>query len=130
MSVLDRGAINSHFMSLALVRPWLDVHVYFDAKSPQDVARMQQLQRDLPAAFKGVNVYDAVHRPIGPHPLPMFEAHIKPEQAFDVMHWLHERNAVALVHPHTQDGGLADHTKNARWVGQVLEVVTDIFHGH
>jgi aromatic ring-cleaving dioxygenase len=79
-----------------------------------------------PSPTAGVSVYPVVDRPIGPHPKPMFEAHIAPEQAGEVMQWLAERGASALVHPHTGDGFI-DHTVNARWVGAPLPLVLDIF---
>jgi aromatic ring-cleaving dioxygenase len=76
--------------------------------------------------FAGVAVYPPVDHPIGPHPKAMFEAHITPEQAPEVMQWLADRGASALVHPHTGDG-YQDHTVNARFVGPALPLVLGIF---
>ena len=47
-------------------------------------------------------------------------------QAYDVMVWLNERKAVALVHPHTAHGK-KDHSSNALWVGKDLGCELGIF---
>ena len=41
---------------------------------------MLALHAEFPGAFPGTTVYEPVPRPIGPHRLPMFEAHIAVEQ--------------------------------------------------
>lgn len=113
-----------------LTRPWLDVHVYFDL-TPAGLAAMEAWRKGLCARFPEMQLYEPVRRPIGPHPRPMFEAHIAPREAGRVMEWLAsaEGSPVALVHPHSVDGGLADHTKNARWVRGPLELELRIFDG-
>ncbi len=62
--------------------------------------------------------------------MPMFEAHIKPSDTKQVMEWINKASKGelrALIHPHTADGGLIDHTKNARWVGEPMALHLGIF---
>lgn len=123
--LINGKEITDHFASLPKARAHLDVHVYFSLDAEPT---MQLVYRDLKAAFPACPIYDPVNRPIGPHPMPMFEFHISPKDAASVMQWLivHGRGLRALVHPHTGDG-LADHTRLARWVGEPLKLNVGIF---
>eukprot|EP00455_Lapot_gusevi_P034180 TRINITY_DN3760_c0_g1_i1.p1 TRINITY_DN3760_c0_g1~~TRINITY_DN3760_c0_g1_i1.p1 ORF type:complete len:116 (+),score=23.75 TRINITY_DN3760_c0_g1_i1:226-573(+) len=67
---------------------------------------------------------DLVNRPIGPHPLPMFEGHIyTPEQFSRFVPWLclNHQDFSILVHPNTDDA-VADHTGSAIWIGKQLDL--------
>jgi aromatic ring-cleaving dioxygenase len=89
---------------------------------------MEEVYKGVQASFPEAPIFAPVNRPIGPHPTPMFEFHIAPASAANVMRWLVEngRGLRALVHPHTGDG-LADHTQLARWVGEPLRLNIGIF---
>jgi DOPA 4,5-dioxygenase len=115
-----------HFDSLRHARGWVDVHVYF---TPRQLQEMSQAYTGLREKFgRSIKMYQPVHRPIGPHPLPMFEAHVHPKLASQVMQWLHQNTTLsALVHPHTKEGGMTDHTKNARFVRGPLKLNLGIF---
>ena len=56
--------------------------------------------------FPDINVYDMCDRPVGPHPIPMFEADVStPEQYWKVRNWIEANHGdlTVLVHPHTGD---------------------------
>ena len=62
-------------------------------------------------------------QPVGPHPVPMYQVAFAPDQFPKVVPWLMLNRAelTVLVHPETGDQ-IADHTINALWLGQVLEL--------
>jgi len=104
-----------------------DVHVYYTNQSQQRVEAMalRQLMTDT---FPWMNFYNPKDRPIGPHPLPMWEADFG---AYDNRNRLGEvyallkkehGNLSVLIHPHSIDGDYEDHTRHALWFGEVLEL--------
>ena len=60
-------------------------------------------------------------RPVGPHPLPMFQAAFAPERFAEIVPWLmlNRRGHTVLVHPDTGDD-LADHRDYPLWLGTPL----------
>jgi len=62
---------------------------------------------------------------VGPHPIPQFELHFRERAVPAIVALLEESGLRALVHPLTDDD-LADHTSNARWIGDpvALDVTT------
>ena len=85
---------------------------------------MQRVHTAL-SRVPGVQVFEPVGRPIGPHPKPMFEAHVAHSRAAELMDFLseHGEGLSVLVHPNTRDGAVADHTVHCRWVNTPLELV-------
>ena len=68
--------------------------------------------------FPDINVYDMCDRPVGPHPIPMFEADVStPEQYWKVRNWIEANHGdlTVLVHPHTGDF-LREHFELAYWI--------------
>jgi aromatic ring-cleaving dioxygenase len=112
-----------HFEKLTLRKNWLDVHVYYEMGTRPDAVIVRDAIKEM-----GIPVYDLVDRPIGPHPLPMFEAHIHPSTASDFVEWYRQNGLGlrALLHPHTSNM-LEDHTKHAYWIGEPLSLRLDIF---
>ena len=84
----------------------------------------------MAAAFPDAALFPPVHRPIGPHPMPMFEAHISPEKSGDVAQWIETfgHGLVALIHAHTGDA-YRDHTELAKWVRGPLALNTACLKG-
>lgn len=104
-----------------------DVHVYYDGSSNQREKAML-LRSKMKQQFPWMRFYKPKDRPIGPHPLPMWEADFASyenrvfwDEVCDFIKEEHGELSV-LVHPHSLDGDYADHTKNAFWVGDVLEL--------
>ena len=68
-------------------------------------------------------------RPIGPHPQPMWEADFARYENKDkwrevVAFVEKEREGVTvLIHPHSEDGHVADHTRHAYWAGAPLKLI-------
>jgi aromatic ring-cleaving dioxygenase len=94
-----------------------DRHVYFNEKSRPAAATLQaSLLRDLP---KTIHVSRLVDRPIGPHPLPMFELGFTVGEYPLVRGYLeaHRGELDILVHQLTPDE-VWDHTEGAEWLGQ------------
>jgi DOPA 4,5-dioxygenase len=104
-----------------------------------------ELRDRMRARFPWMRFHRPHDRPIGPHPLPMWEADFASYEHRDrwdeVRGWLEgtmggvgteEVGAggdaappllpAVLIHPHSTDGDYADHTKHAHWVGEALEL--------
>jgi 2-polyprenyl-6-methoxyphenol hydroxylase-like FAD-dependent oxidoreductase len=103
-----------------------DVHVYYsDAESR---ARAMELRESMQVRFPWMRFHRPFDRPIGPHPVPMWEADFASYENRDrwdeVRAWLEEEagNLSVLIHPHSTDSDYDDHTKNAHWVGEALEL--------
>ena len=64
---LDVPALTKHFAGLTHVRSWVDIHVYYTAEDPASTAAMQRVRTAL-SHVSGVQVFEPVGRPIGPHP--------------------------------------------------------------
>lgn len=67
-----------------------------------------------------LRVYKVWDKPIGPHPVAMFEVNLfTPQQFGSFIPWLaiHRGPLSALVHPNTHDE-YRDHTQRAIWMGQ------------
>ncbi|KAI4667308.1 uncharacterized protein J4E79_001993 [Alternaria viburni] len=99
------------------IRGGFDVHIYF-LQSDKEEYEVPELR-----------IYRVWDRPIGPHPLAMFEVNIfTPEQFGAFIPWLviNRGPLSALIHPNTDDE-LRDHTQRATWMGQPLPVSTKMF---
>ncbi len=68
--------------------------------------------------------------PVGPHPLPMFEAWFRPEGLAQMMPWIleHRKGLPILIHPITGDD-YTDHAEHAIWIGGPLPLNLDILKG-
>jgi len=75
--------------------------------------------------------FPPVDKSIGPHPLPMWEAHFGGHQhrrKWEIIRdFLLEENSKnnnlsVLIHPNSLDGAYADHTRHAFWVGKTLKL--------
>lgn len=79
-----------------------------------------------------LRVYTFWERPIGPHPIAMFEVCMTTPQEFGAfIPWLimNRGPLSALVHPNTtKEDELYDHTYRATWLGQPVILDTDSLH--
>ncbi len=68
------------------------------------------------------------NKPIGPHPLPMFEAWFTTDHLDKVVRWsMQNRSGLSvMIHPLSGDD-LADHRDYAMWLGPQLPLKLDIF---
>lgn len=96
-----------------------DIHTYWRNNEERDEAlKLKQILID-----NNVQTFSLVDIPIGPHPLPMFEAHVSAENlpAIEALLLANRVNCSILVHEKTNDQ-MYDHTKGARWLGTPLEL--------
>lgn len=103
-----------------------DVHVYYNGSNEREKAML--LRDKMKQLFPWMRFYQPKDVPIGPHPLPMWEADFATydnrvywSEVCEFIKVEHDELSV-LIHPHSFDGDYADHTKNAFWVGDVLEL--------
>jgi aromatic ring-cleaving dioxygenase len=100
------------------------VHVYFTEDTRASAMRIREHLGDN-EAFE-VDLQPVRDQPMGPHPTPMFNAHLDRANFGRAMHWLmlnHGPHAV-LVHPNTPDP-VKDHTHHALWLGGPLDLRLD-----
>ena|SRR3989338_8972230 len=109
---------------------YYDIHVYFDVNDEQSFESAKSLHAELRKKFPQMPIYNLVPQPIGPHPMPMFEAHLMNSLEFgQVISFLctNRRDHSILVHPHTGNG-LLDHSHHHLWMGTPLQLDLSIFN--
>jgi len=103
-----------------------DVHVYYADQEQREEATA--LRQTMTENFPWMNFYQPKDRPIGPHPIPMWEADFggyeNRDRLGEVYSFLRVEhgNLSVLIHPHSMDGDYADHTRHALWFGDVLDL--------
>ncbi|AEO58951.1 hypothetical protein MYCTH_2031920, partial [Thermothelomyces thermophilus ATCC 42464] len=115
-------------------RGGFDVHVYYFQNNPEQTQYARQLWERIRREFPELRIYTFWDRPIGPHPVAMFEVNLlSPAQFGAFIPWLAiwRGPLSVLVHPNTTeaDGGaelplaereLRNHTQRAIWMGERL----------
>ena len=103
----------------------LDIHFYYNEKTATSALK---IRKKLSESFDFLTFYDPFDTPIGPHPVPMWEADFSKSKNVNedlgrVLLWLMENrnNHIVLIHPHTGNG-LLDHTTHAIWLGDKLNL--------
>jgi DOPA 4,5-dioxygenase len=93
-------------------------HVYYDAKTRATAA---QVRAEL--ARLEVRVGSLRDFPVGPHPVPHFEAAFATGDFAEVVTWLmlNRRGLGVLIHPLTGDD-VKDHLDHALWLGDKLKL--------
>ncbi|BGP14083.1 hypothetical protein JCM10213_002378 [Rhodosporidiobolus nylandii] len=106
-----------------------DFHIYYSTPSQLEHAR--RLHERIRREFPELRVYRFWERPVGPHPVPMFEVNtFTPAQfgAFFGFLVAYRGDLSVLIHPNT-DNELADHTTKATWMGQPWPLDTSFLRG-
>lgn len=123
----DDDLQNAQILSYTLKeRNPYDVHVYYDGPNEREEA--MELREKMQNEFTWMRFYNPKDRPIGPHPIPMWEADFgsyeNRSRWNEVRNFIEEEhgNLSVLIHPHSLDGDYADHTKNAFWAGNILDL--------
>ncbi len=98
-------------------------HVYFDPARRDEAV---QIRTQVGSRFR-VQLGSVHDVPVGPHPKGMFQIVITNDQFGIVVPWLmlNRHGLDVLVHPETGDD-LADHTRFAIWLGQILPLKLDV----
>jgi aromatic ring-cleaving dioxygenase len=96
-------------------------HIYFTAESRPEAEAL--LARIAGAGFRLQYLGRLIDRPIGPHPLPMFEIDFGVAEEPAVLAFLQQHRGSLSVLVHEVTGkDLRDHTEGARWLGKKLEL--------
>lgn len=98
------------------------MHIYFYQSNAEQTAFAQALWERIRRSFPELRIYKLWDKPIGPHPVAMFEVNIfTPAQFGAFIPWLviNRGPLNALVHPNTGDA-VRDHTQLATWMGERL----------
>ncbi|KAI4263360.1 MAG: hypothetical protein L6R42_001486 [Xanthoria sp. 1 TBL-2021] len=106
-----------------------DVHIYFDRHNDHEVKAMKAMRQAIKDEFPELSIYPIHDKPVGPHPLPMFEVDLfTPAQFGAFIPWLAINHGPlsVLIHPNTGKSRL-DHTQNAIWIGNRLDLKLDTF---
>ncbi|KAJ9621614.1 hypothetical protein H2203_007102 [Taxawa tesnikishii (nom. ined.)] len=101
-------------------RGGFDVHIYFQQTEDDEVKFATELWERIRREFPELRIYSVFPRPVGPHPVGMFEVNLfTPAQFGAFIPWLviNRGPLSALVHPNTGDD-VRDHTQLATWMGQ------------
>ena len=109
-----------------------DVHVYYGTPEEQEAA--MELRQKMMKEFPWMRFSKPRGFPVGPHPLPMwvatFGAYENRNKWAAVREFVlanNPKNLSILIHPHSEDGLVADHTQHAFWAGEALELRLRIF---
>ncbi|KAL9596047.1 MAG: hypothetical protein Q9219_006063 [cf. Caloplaca sp. 3 TL-2023] len=99
------------------------------ADDAREVKDAENLRERILQEFPELSTYKMHYKPIGPHPIAMFEVDIdNPAQFGAFVPWLaiHRGNLSVLVHTNTGNH-LRDHTQNATWMGEKLPLNVERF---
>jgi len=108
-------------------RGGFDVHIYYFQENEEQKKFAKELWERIRREFPELRIYRFWEKPIGPHPLAMFEVNIfTPAQFGAFIPWLvlNRGPLSCLVHPNTvYENGKSidperDHTQRATWMGE------------
>lgn len=97
-------------------------HIYFD---DSNMVSAEALRAKAEAELKGqvLSVSRLINRPVGPHPMPMFEIDFYEKNLGDIYVWLRQNhgNHSVLIHKDTQPE-IPEHSIYATWIGTPLDL--------
>ncbi|CUM62570.1 uncharacterized protein PRCAT00000122001 [Priceomyces carsonii] len=111
-----------------------DIHTYWNLNSTKERLQAYELRERVLKDFTedinngNIRVYRFWDKPIGPHPLNMWELDFKSPEIFSKIvpyFQLNHGNLSVLIHPRSDKGDLIDHTSHAMWLGHKQRLVTD-----
>ncbi|KAL8659457.1 MAG: hypothetical protein Q9226_000416 [Calogaya cf. arnoldii] len=117
-------------MPIAVIHIKKRVDYMYQQDNDHEVKVMRNMRQTIQDEFPELTIYRIHDKPIGPHPLPMFEVDLStPAQFGAFIPWLaiHHGPLSVLIHPNTGNAHL-DHTKNAVWIGDKLGLSLDVFN--
>ena len=114
-----------------------DVHVYHFQNNPEQARYARALWERIRREFPELRIYSFWDRPVGPHPVAMFEVTLLTPAEFGAfVPWLAiwRGPLSVLVHPNTTEASvslgereLRNHTQRAIWMGEKLPIDTSRF---
>ncbi|KAI0863887.1 DOPA-like domain-containing protein [Xylaria cubensis] len=108
-------------------RGGFDVHIYYFQNNAQQLEYAKALWERIRREFPELRIYTFWDRPIGPHPVAMFEVNLfTPAQFGAFVSWLAiwRGPLSVLIHPNTVEEGshaeveLRNHSERAIWMGE------------
>ncbi|KAI3324234.1 DOPA-like domain-containing protein [Xylariaceae sp. AK1471] len=117
-------------------RGGFDVHIYYYQANKQQAEYAKALWERIRREFPELRIYTFWDRPIGPHPVAMFEVNLfTPAQFGAFVSWLAiwRGPLSVLIHPNTiEDGsnveiGLRNHSERAIWMGERIPLDFSLF---
>ncbi|OAL51943.1 hypothetical protein IQ07DRAFT_564496 [Pyrenochaeta sp. DS3sAY3a] len=111
-------------------RGGFDIHIYYLQTDAEEAKFALELWERIRREFPELRIYRVWDKPIGPHPVAMFEVNLfTPVEQFGAfIPWLviNRGPLSALVHPNT-DEEERDHTQRATWMGSPLPLNLKLF---
>lgn len=114
-----------------------DVHVYYFQSNPEQAKYARELWERVRREFPELRIYAIWDRPVGPHPVAMFEVNlVTPAQFGAFIPWLAiwRGPLSVLVHPNTVEDGVdkaerhfRNHIHRAMWMGERLPLDVSLF---
>ncbi|KAJ5766828.1 uncharacterized protein N7511_004444 [Penicillium nucicola] len=108
-----------------------DIHIYHFQNNPDQAAYAKALWERIRREFPELRIYTFFDRPIGPHPVAMFEVNLfTPAQFGAFIPWLviNRGPLSALVHPNTvHSEEERNHTQRATWLGDRIPLDLRLF---
>ena len=97
-------------------------HIYFSLDRTDEAKKLRELSVEK-WSDKVLGISKLISRPIGPHPVPMFEIDFPETILQDMKQWLetHRGDLSVLIH-RNQEPELVEHTTHAIWLGQRLKL--------
>jgi len=109
-----------------------DFHIYYNAHVESEANHAKDLHERIRREFPELRVYKFWDRPVGPHPVAMFEVNVfNPHQTGALFGFLvaHRGPCSVLIHPNTKPkDAVGDHTERATWMGRPFPLVTSFLH--
>ena len=110
-----------------------DVHTYYGNEKEEKLAFAfrEKVLKDFAKEIENgeIRVYKFWEKPIGPHPIRMWELDFKDPEIFKVVvpyFQLNHGPLSVLIHPRTDQGDLKDHTEHALWLGHKVRLDTSL----
>ncbi|KZV73139.1 hypothetical protein PENSPDRAFT_575033 [Peniophora sp. CONT] len=105
-----------------------DFHIYFMQSVPSEVKYAKELHERIRREFPEMRIYKVFERPVGPHPVGMFEVNtFSPHQTGVLFSFLTiwRGPLSVLIHPNTNDA-YKDHTELNSWMGKPWPLHADM----
>ncbi|KAH8666461.1 DOPA-like domain-containing protein [Xylariales sp. PMI_506] len=119
-------------------RGGFDIHIYYFQQNKAQATYARELWERIRREFPELRIYTFWDRPIGPHPVAMFEVNLfTPAQFGAFIPWLAiwRGPLSALVHPNTVEEGVDEldierrnHSQRAMWMGEKLPLDFGLFN--
>lgn len=110
--------------NLPFLTEFTHAHIYFTPATREIADRFRA--KIIESFSDRTQISRLIDRPIGPHPVPMFEVDFHSEVAVELAPFLEkEREGLSiLIHPVSEEE-VMDHTERAVWMGKKLELNID-----